>query len=67
MYDELLKDTPLIRPQVNEHVSFNYAYYPVIFESEGQLKRVREVLVENVSSPRMARSEACRIESFNAL
>lgn len=43
-YDQKLNGLPLLRPQAITGTSYNYAYYPVVFESESQLLRVKEYL-----------------------
>lgn len=52
LYDAYFAGTNLRRPVIPENVEYNYAYYPVILESEAQLLRVRERLVENDIHPR---------------
>lgn len=53
-YDELLNWETLRRPsfQYDEGFVYNYAYYPIIFESEAQLFRVREALNAEDIHPR---------------
>lgn len=52
LYDTLLADTPLIIPKRQQHVEYNYSYYPVIFESHEQMMRVRSVLMSQGIIPR---------------
>ena len=52
LYNSLLADTNLIFPQKQENVEYNYAYYPVIFESHEQMLNVRQALFENEIYPR---------------
>lgn len=51
-YDELLKDAPAQRITIQKHAEWNYAYYPVIFESEAVALKVKEVLEQNEIYPR---------------
>lgn len=43
LYDKLLGDI-IGRPYVPQDFEYNYIYYPVVFESEGQLLKVKDVL-----------------------
>lgn len=52
LYDKLLKDTPIQNITIQEDSEWNYAYYPVIFESESVTLKVNEVLEENDIHPR---------------
>lgn len=45
-YDSLLQGK-FQRLQICEHTKYNYAYYPIIFEREEELKRVQQILKEN--------------------
>jgi dTDP-4-amino-4,6-dideoxygalactose transaminase len=47
MYDALLRDVGVVRPQPLPGVEYNYSYYPVVFASESELERVRAALAEN--------------------
>ena len=51
-YDKELESLGLTRPSVQEHCTYNYAYYPIILESEEQLKKVKSHLEENGVFPR---------------
>ncbi len=51
LYDSLLGDK-LERPKVQKDLEYNYAYYPVLFESEEYLKKVFEVLNKKSIFPR---------------
>lgn len=51
-YDELLKDFPLQKPLYSPAASRNYSYYPVLFESEAKLLKVKNYLNENEIFPR---------------
>ena len=51
LYDELLKGI-VIRPKEQKELDYNYAYYPVVFESEGQLLKVYAALNNNDIFPR---------------
>lgn len=53
LYDSLLESVDSVRGQhIAKDVSYNYAYYPVIFESETQLKRVFSNLENHNVFPR---------------
>jgi dTDP-4-amino-4,6-dideoxygalactose transaminase len=47
LYNKLLKGFPLIFPTPLEGTEINYAYYPVVFDSEKTLLKVKEVLQQN--------------------
>jgi len=51
-YDELLKDIPIVKQKIREHTEYNYAYYPIFFENEESLLRVRANLNKNGIFPR---------------
>ncbi len=51
-YDELLKDMPIVKQKIREHTEYNYAYYPIFFENEESLLRVRANLNKNGIFPR---------------
>jgi len=51
-YDKLLKDTSLLKPQLNIHSTYNYSYYPVLFKSEKKLLLVRDSLNKHNIFPR---------------
>ena len=46
-YDALLKGTNLTFPQPLAGTTTNYAYYPVVFKTEEDLLKIRQVLLEN--------------------
>lgn len=52
LYTSLLSTSGISRPVVPAHVKYNYAYYPVVFESEAILLKVRELLLKNEVSTR---------------
>jgi len=52
LYEELLKDAPAQRITIQEQADWNYAYYPVIFESEAETLKVKKALEENDIHPR---------------
>lgn len=52
LYDDLLKDCGVQRPQLTDATTYNYAYYPVIFPTEQHLLRVKQALQENEIFPR---------------
>jgi len=49
LYDSNLNfsDFKLTRPQSHFPLEYNYAYYPVIFESEEKVLEIRKLLIEN--------------------
>jgi len=47
LYDYLLLPTGLKRPLPSEDLKYNAAYYPIIFNSEAQLLKVKEELAKN--------------------
>lgn len=51
LYDELL-DGKVQRPKPQADLDYNYAYYPVVFESEEQLLNVFEKLAKENINPR---------------
>ena len=44
LYDKLLQDTDLVRPRSLDGTEYNYAYYPVLFNSEAQLLTSQDTL-----------------------
>ncbi len=44
LYNVLLKNTVLIKPEIADETEYNYSYYPVIFPSEERLLEVRDKL-----------------------
>lgn len=46
-YDSLLSKKIINRPIIPANIKYNYAYYPVVFESETILLKVREALLKN--------------------
>jgi dTDP-4-amino-4,6-dideoxygalactose transaminase len=51
-YDAELAGLPLARPELPPDTEYNYAYYPVLFESEAALLRVRDALNQREIFPR---------------
>lgn len=51
LYDSLLVGM-VTRPKVQENLDYNYAYYPVVFKSEDELKKVFRALAEQEIYPR---------------
>lgn len=51
-YTTLLQGLPITRPVIASNVGYNYAYYPVIFESEEVLLKVLGKLAENAITAR---------------
>lgn len=52
IYDEYLDGLPLKKPVMRPRTTYNYAYYPVLFESEKRLKQVQDRLNKNHIIPR---------------
>ncbi|HET9058245.1 MAG TPA: DegT/DnrJ/EryC1/StrS family aminotransferase [Chitinophagaceae bacterium] len=52
LYDLQLQNLSLSKVRINKHATFNYAYYPVIFESEGDLLKVISTLKDHNIIPR---------------
>lgn len=52
LYKKLLSDLPQLRYQKIEREETNYAYFPVVFESEAQLLKVENALKANLIFPR---------------
>lgn len=46
-YHERLQNLKVSMPKINPHAIWNYAYYPVLFESEKQLLQTAEALEKN--------------------
>ena len=51
-YDEALSGLPIKRPTVHQDLQYNYAYYPVIFDSEATLLKVRDAMNAQQVFPR---------------
>jgi dTDP-4-amino-4,6-dideoxygalactose transaminase len=51
-YDELLADAVLQRPAVVAGLEYNFAYYPVVFETHEIMMQVRQVLHDHGIAPR---------------
>lgn len=51
-YDDLLLQYPIMRPVIKKDVSYNFAYYPILFETEDALLRAKENLEKNKIFPR---------------
>jgi dTDP-4-amino-4,6-dideoxygalactose transaminase len=47
LYTSLLSAANISRPQIPADTQYNYAYYPVVFESEKVLLKVKETLFKN--------------------
>ncbi|GAB3330364.1 DegT/DnrJ/EryC1/StrS family aminotransferase [Larkinella ripae] len=52
LYDSLLDLSKLERPTIRPNVAYNYAYYPVVFESEARLLAVKAALEQIQVFPR---------------
>lgn len=46
-YDAYFAKAKITRPKISSHVIYNYAYYPVVFESETTLLNVKKILADN--------------------
>ena len=51
-YDEIIKNLPLSRPPLPAKTTYNYAYYPVIFENESAMLKAKTALNEVNIFPR---------------
>lgn len=51
-YDSFLKHFKAAKPEISQHVTYNYAYYPLFFDEESLLKKVVDVLSQNWIYPR---------------
>jgi len=51
-YDQLLIKMNIRKPVIQKQCDFNYAYYPVIFESEEKALKAKKALEEKEVSPR---------------
>ncbi len=51
-YNNLLNFKKITRPSFTENFTYNYAYYPVVFQSEEALLKVRKTLSDNNISTR---------------
>ncbi|MGC1402100.1 MAG: DegT/DnrJ/EryC1/StrS family aminotransferase [Thermodesulfobacteriota bacterium] len=51
-YTELLASLPLTLPALSPGLEYNYAYYPVIFDSHDTMQRVRDTLQQRGTMPR---------------
>lgn len=47
LYNQLLSELPLTRPRIREHTIYNYAYYPIVFNNEESLLKVKNHLQNN--------------------
>ncbi|WP_247234972.1 DegT/DnrJ/EryC1/StrS aminotransferase family protein [Telluribacter sp. SYSU D00476] len=52
LYDKLLNWDLLFKPELSQDIEYNYAYYPVVFQSEAVLKKVQAALVAEDIIPR---------------
>lgn len=52
IYDHFLMDLPLQKPQIRKDCDFNYAYYPLLFESEAVTLNVKAALEARNIHPR---------------
>lgn len=51
-YDTFLRNFRATKPLISKDVTYNYAYYPLIFDDENLLTRVADVLAQNWIYPR---------------
>jgi dTDP-4-amino-4,6-dideoxygalactose transaminase len=47
LYKEELAGLPIEIPKIPEHTEYNYSYFPVLFQNEKAVERVKEYLAEN--------------------
>lgn len=52
IYDELLSGLNIKRPLEHKKLEYNYAYYPIVFETYKIMQRVRNALIKNRIMPR---------------
>ena len=52
LYHDLFKNSKITFPEITVEQSLNYAYFPVVFENEETLLKVRSALLENGVSTR---------------
>lgn len=46
-YTSLLSKSIITRPEVPENTKYNFSYYPIVFESETVLLKVKDILLKN--------------------
>jgi dTDP-4-amino-4,6-dideoxygalactose transaminase len=51
-YDSFLRNFQALKPEISRDVTYNYAYYPLLFKDENLLKKVMDVLSQNWIYPR---------------
>lgn len=51
-YDEKLRNLDVVKPKLTDPDNFNYAYYPLVFPSEGTLLKAKEQLNRTEIFPR---------------
>jgi dTDP-4-amino-4,6-dideoxygalactose transaminase len=51
-YDEHITNTSIKKILIRKNVYWNYSYYPVIFESEKELLKIQDLLVQSLIYPR---------------
>lgn len=51
-YDKILKNLKVVKPKVQDHCDFNYAYYPIIFKDEETCLNSKNALEMNEIFPR---------------
>lgn len=51
-YRELLKECPLVFPDIPDEVEYNYSYFPVLFENENAMLKAKHTLEKNHICPR---------------
>lgn len=51
-YDQILKKLNVSKPKIQKDAQFNYAYYPVVFESEAAALSAKSLLERNEIFPR---------------
>jgi len=51
-YDQALRSLPIEKPKIANGVKYNYSYYPVVFNSPEDMRRVRGALLRHDINPR---------------
>jgi dTDP-4-amino-4,6-dideoxygalactose transaminase len=52
IYDDILKNLEVARQHIQDGCEFNYAYYPIIFETETLVLKAQNALVKKEIFPR---------------
>ena len=51
-YEENLHGAPIVRPIIPEELDYNYAYYPIVLQTEKLMEQLQEELTNNDIMPR---------------